>query len=177
MVGLFGSGPLFSFGYWFLLFRSAQTVVWVYWSGLFFHSLPAFWTFLMFYMWFFMVFEHLHSYLMFFMFWHSSFGLVFGLHFSTLLPSKMHLFTKHRKLRCVAYIWVFTCCWISSWVLFWCFTWFPSRFLNPYTFTSRFSCFGILPLVLFLVFIFLHFYLVKCTFLQNIVNYDAWHTF
>ena len=32
-------------------------------------------------------------------------------------------------------------------------------------------------LVLFLVFIFVHFYLVKCTFLQNIVNYDAWHTF
>ena len=32
-------------------------------------------------------------------------------------------------------------------------------------------------LVLFLVFIFVHFYLVKCTCLQNIVNYDAWSTF
>ena len=32
-------------------------------------------------------------------------------------------------------------------------------------------------LILFLVFIFVCFYLVKCTFLQNTVNYDAWHTF
>ena len=38
------------------------------------------------------------------------------------------------------------------------------------------SCSSILW-VLFLVFIFVHFYLVKCTFLQNIVNYDVWHTF
>ncbi len=32
-------------------------------------------------------------------------------------------------------------------------------------------------LVLFLALIFVHFYLVKLTFLQNIVNYDVWHTF
>ena len=38
------------------------------------------------------------------------------------------------------------------------------------------SCSSILW-VLFLVFIFVHFYLVKCTFLQSIVNYDVWHTF
>ena len=46
----------------------------------------------------------------------------------------------------------------------------------PRVFHVLASCCSML-LVLFLVFIFVHFYLVKCTFLQNIVNYDAWHTF
>ena len=46
----------------------------------------------------------------------------------------------------------------------------------PRVFHVLASCSSIL-LVLFLAFIFVYFYLVKCTFLQNIVNYDAWHTF
>ena len=87
-----------------LLFRSPDRSFGSTGLGEFSHILPAFWAFLMFYPCFFIVLEHLHFYLAFFMFWH------------------------------------------------------------PY-------------LILFLVFIFVCFYLVKCTFLQNTVNYDAWHTF
>ena len=45
----------------------------------------------------------------------------------------------------------------------------------PRVFHVLASCSSILW-VLFLVFIFVNFYRVKFTFLQNIVNYDAWHT-
>ena len=77
-----------------------------------------------------------------------------------------------------------------GWLLFSCFTCIFATFdvlpvffhgfgtpvFLPHIFHVLASCSSIL-LVLFLAFIFVHFYLVKCTFLQNIVNYDAWHTF
>ena len=76
---------------------------------------------LMFYPCFFMVLEHLHFTSCFacsgILFLHTL-GLVFGLHFCRLLPRKIHLFTKHRKLRCMAYMWVFTWCFALVWTSF-----------------------------------------------------------
>ena len=70
----------------------------------------------------------------------------------------------------------FTCVFATFDVLPVFFHGFGTPVFLPHIFHILASCSSIL-LVLFLVFIFVHFYLVKCTFLQNIVNYDAWHTF
>ena len=115
----------------------------------FFHVLPAFLQLLMFYLcfsWFWNTCIFTSYFRCFGILFLHTFGLVFGLHFCPFFPSKIGLFTKHRKLRCMAYIWVFTSCWSSSWVLFWCFNCVFSWFWNAYIFTSCFSCFGILLL-------------------------------
>ena len=113
-----------------------------------------------------MVLGHLCFYLIFSMFWHPVppyFWSCFWPHFCQFLPSKIGLFTKHRKLRCMAYIWVFTSCWSRSWVLFWCFTCVFSWFWNTCVFTSYFPCFGILFLHTFGLVFGLHF----CTLLPS----------
>ena len=150
----------------------------------FFHVLPAFLQLLMFYPCFFMVLEHLYFYLIFSMFWHpvapyfwscfwSSFLYTFYLVKCTFLQNIVNYDAWHTCGSLPVAGAALESCFDVLTVFF---HGFGTPTFLPRVFHVLASCCSIL-VVLFLVFIFVHFYLVKLAFLQNIVNYDAWHTF